>query len=102
MKTNRTQVFARVAAISVVCVLCLSAQAQDVGGTLYKAKCAICQGADGPKIAAPNLQGAGGQGMSDADLSALFTNGKGKMRASKSLTPEQVTGLVAYVRTLKK
>ncbi|MGA7635154.1 MAG: cytochrome c [Terriglobales bacterium] len=102
MKTSRMQLFAGVAAISVLCVLSLSAQAQDVGGTLYKAKCAMCHGADGTKIAAHNLQGAAVQGMSDADLSAIITNGKGKMPASKSLTPEQVTGLVAYVRTLKK
>jgi mono/diheme cytochrome c family protein len=100
MKTSR--MFATIAAIAVVCVLSLSTQAQDVGGTLYKAKCAMCHGADGTKIAAHNLQGAAVQGMSDADLSAIITNGKGKMPASKSLTPEQVTGLVAYVRTLKK
>ncbi len=47
MKTSRMQLFAGVAAISVLCVLSLSAQAQDVGGTLYKAKCAMCHGADG-------------------------------------------------------
>jgi len=80
-----------------------AAQAGDASaGKAKSAKCAMCHGADGTKIAAHNLQGAGVQGMSDADLSALITNGKGKMPASKSLTPEQVTGLVAYVRTLKK
>jgi mono/diheme cytochrome c family protein len=40
--------------------------------------------------------------MSDADLATIITNGKGKMPASKSLKPDQVTALVAYVRTLKK
>jgi len=79
----------------------LSAQAQD-GSATYKAKCAMCHGADGTKIAAHDLQGAAAQGMSDADLAAIITNGKGKMPASKALKPDQVTALVAYVRTLKK
>jgi hypothetical protein len=40
--------------------------------------------------------------MSDADLSGVITNGKGKMPASHGLKPEDVKGLVDYVRTLKK
>jgi cytochrome c6 len=78
----------------------LSAQAQD-GSATYKAKCAMCHGADGSKIAAHDLTAAA-QGTSDADLAAVITNGKGQMPASKSLKPDQVTALVAYVRTLKK
>ncbi|HEY4764133.1 MAG TPA: cytochrome c [Candidatus Sulfotelmatobacter sp.] len=101
MKAIRMQVFSTVTAIAVVFVLSLSAQAQDASAT-YKAKCAMCHGADGTKIAAHDLQGASAQGMSDADLSAIIANGKGKMPASKSLKPDQVTALVAYVRTLKK
>jgi len=102
MKRIRMQMLGTITAIAALCILSLSAQAQDAGGTLYKAKCAMCHGADGTKIAAHNLQGAAVQGMSDADLSTIITNGKGKMPASKSLAPEQVAGLVAYVRTLKK
>jgi mono/diheme cytochrome c family protein len=40
--------------------------------------------------------------QSDADLKNSITNGKGKMPAYKSLTPEQVDGLVKYVRELGK
>jgi cytochrome c6 len=101
MKKTNIRVFATLAAIAVMSFLSLSAQAQDASGT-YKAKCAMCHGADGAKIAAHDLQGAAVQGLSDADLSAIITNGKGKMPASKSLKPEEVKGLVAYVRTLKK
>jgi mono/diheme cytochrome c family protein len=79
----------------------LSAHAQD-GPATYKAKCAMCHGVDGTKIAAHDLQGAAAQGLSDADLGAIITGGKGKMPASKALKPDQVTALVAYVRTLKK
>jgi mono/diheme cytochrome c family protein len=43
------------------------------------------------------------QGMSDAELSTIITNGKNKMPAyGKSLKSEDVQGLVAYIRTLKK
>jgi mono/diheme cytochrome c family protein len=103
MKTLNIQGFAIVAVIAVMLFnSSLSAAAQDASGVLYKAKCAMCHGADGTKIAAHDLQGAAAQGMSDTDLSFIITNGKGKMPASKSLKPEQVTGLVAYVRSLKK
>jgi mono/diheme cytochrome c family protein len=41
--------------------------------------------------------------MSDAQLSTVITNGKNKMPAyGKSLKAEDITGLVAYIRTLKK
>jgi len=101
MKKTKNRVFATLTAVVVVSFLSLSAQAQDGSGT-YKAKCAMCHGADGSKITAHDLQSAAVQGTSDADLSAIITNGKGKMPASKSLKPEEVTALVAYVRTLKK
>ena len=101
MKMARMQVFVTATAITVVFLLSLSAQAQD-GSATYKAKCAMCHGADGSKIAAHDLQGAAAQAMSDGDLAAIISNGKGKMPASKSLKPDQVTALVAYVRTLKK
>jgi cytochrome c6 len=102
MKTNGLQRFGAVTAIAIVFVLSLSAHAQDAGGTLYKAKCAMCHGADGSKIAGHDLQGGATQRMSDADISAIITNGKGKMPASKSLKPDEVTALAAYIRTLKK
>jgi mono/diheme cytochrome c family protein len=100
MKNTSIRVVATLTAMAVMSFP-LSARAQD-GSATYKAKCAICHGADGTKIAAHDLQGAAAQGKSDADLAAIITNGKGKMPASKSLKPDQVTGLVAYIRTLKK
>ena len=43
------------------------------------------------------------QKMSDADLTAAITNGKGKMPAYKGkLTDAQIKDLVSYIRTLKK
>jgi cytochrome c6 len=101
MKNANIRVVATLTAIAVLSFSSLSAQAQD-GSATYKAKCAMCHGADGSKIAAHDLQGAAAQGMSDADLAAIITNGKDKMPASKALKPDQVTALVAYARTLKK
>src|SRR5271154_4663344 len=101
MKRINIEVFATATTIAVLSFLPVSAQAQDTGGTLYKAKCGMCHGPDGTKIAAHDLQSATVQGMSDADLAAIITNGKGKMPASKSLKADEVKELVAYVRALK-
>ena len=72
----------------------------------FKAKCAMCHGVDGKgkaSMANSDLTAADVQKKSDADLSAVITNGKPpKMPASKSMTPDQVKDMVAYVRSLKK
>jgi mono/diheme cytochrome c family protein len=109
MKTIRMHVFATVTAIAVVFVLSLSAQAQGASETLYKSKCAACHGADGTgssmgtKMGAHDLATAAVQGMSDAELTDIITNGKNKMpKYGASLKPEGIKGLVAYIRTLKK
>lgn len=109
MKTIRMQVFATAAAIAVVCLLSLSAQAQSTSETLYKGKCAACHGADGTgsatgkKMGAHDFTTAAVQGMSDAELTDTITNGKNKMpKYGASLKPEDIKGLVAYIRTLKK
>jgi mono/diheme cytochrome c family protein len=97
-----------------VCFLAASiitpAFAQSGGADTYKAKCAMCHGADG--LAATNV----GKAMKipsfkdpavvkapDAQLFTAVKNGKGKMQpfASK-LTDDQIKAAVAYIRTLEK
>ncbi len=109
MKTIKMQVFATVTAIAVVFVLSLSARAQNASETLYKSKCAVCHGADGAGSATGKKMGAHDfttgdvQGMSDTELSTIITNGKNKMpKYGASLKPEDIKGLVAYIRTFKK
>ena len=109
MKTIRMQVFASVIAIAVVFGLSLSAQAQNASETLYKSKCATCHGADGTgsaigtKMGAHDLAVALVQGMSDTELTDIITNGKNKMpKYGASLKPEDIKGLVAYIRSFKK
>jgi mono/diheme cytochrome c family protein len=81
------------------------AAAQAAADT-YKAKCAMCHGADGMGKAAMGTKDLGSadiQKMSDADLTAAITSGKGKMPAYKGkLTDAQIKDMVSYIRTLKK
>jgi cytochrome c6 len=81
----------------------------DSAEATYKAKCQMCHGPDGkgetPTGKAMKVKDFGSedvQKMSDADLAATITGGKGKMPAYKTLTPDQVKELVAYVRSLGK
>jgi|SRR5580704_3441844 cytochrome c6 len=93
-----------------ITLLGVPAQAQTGGEALYKTKCAACHGADGKGETtvgkANNVRDLGSadvQGQSDDAIAAIISNGKGKMPAyGKSLKPEQIKDLVAYIRTLKK
>lgn len=85
------------------------ATAQATGADTFKAKCAMCHGADGSastgmgkSMGLKPLGSAEVQKMSDADLAALVTSGKGKMPAFKGkLTDAQITDVVKFVKTLK-
>ncbi|MGB2664000.1 MAG: cytochrome c [Candidatus Acidiferrum sp.] len=71
----------------------------------FKAKCAMCHGTDGKgkdAMKTRDLSSADVQKQSDAELSAIITNGKGKMPPYKSMTPDQVKDMVSYIRSLKK
>ena len=91
-------------------LMSVPAGAQEGGAALYKTKCAACHGADGKGETAigktnkiRDLGSADVQQQSDADLTALIANGKGKMPAyGKSLKPDQVKDLVIYIRSLAK
>jgi mono/diheme cytochrome c family protein len=92
-----------------VSLLATAARADNTAEATYKAKCQMCHGPDGkgetPTGKAMKVKDFGSedvQKMSDAELAAIITNGKGKMPAYKSLTPEQVKDLVGYVRALGK
>ncbi|MFZ1083396.1 MAG: cytochrome c [Terracidiphilus sp.] len=87
-----------------------AAIAQTPGADTYKAKCAMCHGADG--LAATPM----GKSMKilsfkapemikapDAQLIASTKNGKGKMPAyAGKLTDAQIKDVIAFVRTLQK
>jgi cytochrome c6 len=104
MKRIETPMFIFAIALAVVLPLPVSAHAQADSGALYKSKCAMCHGADGKKSAGHDFTSADVQKESDGDLAAVITNGKPpKMpKYGDKLKPEEIKGLVAYIRTLKQ
>jgi cytochrome c6 len=96
------------AAIPVVFVFGAAARADGAGD--FKAKCAMCHGADGAgstptgkALKVRDLGSADVQGQTDAQLTDIVTNGKGSMPAYKGkLTDEQIKGLVGFIRSLAK
>jgi cytochrome c6 len=91
-------------------VSALPAHGQGGGEPLYKSKCAGCHGADGKGQTAMgkannirDLGSADVQAQTDDVIAGIIDDGKGKMPAyGKSLKPDQIKDLVAYIRTLKK
>lgn len=90
-----------------VSVNCLADSADSAA--LFKSKCAMCHGPDGTasttmgkNLGIKSYKASEVQKTSDADLKNTIINGKGKMPSYKTLTPEQVDGLVKYIRELGK
>jgi cytochrome c6 len=107
MKEIKVRALATVAVIAAIFVLVLSlpADAQNGPDALYKSKCAACHGPDGSgsamgqKLGVHNFHSAEVQKQSDADLTGIIANGKGKMPSyGKTLKADEITGLVAYIR----
>ena len=79
----------------------IPALAQD-GATLFKTKCAMCHGDQGqgkPAMNAPKLVGT-----TKSVVDVLTKGGEPKaphIKPMSALTPDQVTSLVAFVKTLK-
>jgi mono/diheme cytochrome c family protein len=96
--------------LTLLSLLPIPVSGQAPGESLYKTKCAVCHGPDGKGETAVGkankLQDLGSpevQKRSDDELSGIVTSGKGKMPAyGKSLKPEQIKELVAYIRSFKK
>ncbi|HJV23239.1 MAG TPA: cytochrome c [Holophagaceae bacterium] len=85
-----------------------SVRAEDLT-VLYKAKCQVCHGEDGKghtpmggKLAVRSFRSPEILKLPDAVLIQCITKGRNKMPAyDKQLTPEQIEGLVKYLRALK-
>jgi mono/diheme cytochrome c family protein len=80
------------------------------GAAVYKAKCAMCHGPDGAgqttmgkNMKLRDLGSADVQKQSDADLTKITADGKGKMPAYKAkLSADEITAVVAHIRSMKK
>lgn len=95
-----------VAVMAMAVAMAMPALAAD-GAATYKAKCAMCHGADGSKenaaMGIKALSGAEVQKQSDAQLTEAISKGKGKMPAyAGKLSDDEIKSVVAFIRTLKK
>jgi mono/diheme cytochrome c family protein len=110
----KTKSISRIICIATVVVspllLCSRTRADDKSAATYKAKCVTCHGADGKgdtpagkstkvrSFADPEVVKA-----SDDDLAGIIEKGKGKMPGyGKSLKPDEIKDMVAYIRSLAK
>jgi mono/diheme cytochrome c family protein len=98
------------------CVILLAASiagpafAQTPGADTYKAKCAMCHGADGlaTSTMAKNMKILSFKDPAmvkapNAQLIASTKNGKGTMKGfSGKLTDDQIKDVISYIRTLQK
>jgi mono/diheme cytochrome c family protein len=88
----------------VIAVCSSPAVAQDAAAT-YKAKCAMCHGADGKggKMGTRDFASAEVKGETDAQLTEIITKGKGKMPSyDGKLKDTEIKDLVTYIRGLAK
>ena len=70
------------------------------GHSAYTQYCAGCHGVQGEGVMGPDIRN---EDMTDDQIASIITNGSKPMPAFKAkLTGDQITGLVQYVRTLKK
>ena len=97
------------AAMTAVLSLWSLPAAADAAAT-YKAKCAMCHGADGKgdtpvgkKMGAHDFASPEVQKESDADLAGVVAKGKNKMPGyEKSLKDAEIKEIVGYIRQLAK
>lgn len=89
-------------AIGLFMVSSMAIAAAD-GAALFKAKCAVCHGAD--KKGNPAMSSLGNtdittaKGHSEAELTATITKGRAKMPAFEGkLTAEEISALVAEIK----
>ena len=79
------------------------------GAAIYKAKCALCHGANGSgdtpsgkAMKVKDLRSDAVQKETDLELTKVISGGKGKMPPyGKQLSNDDIKALIAYIRTLK-
>lgn len=110
MKMSKLVILIVMIALALFLVLPNLSWAADDGASTYKAKCAMCHGADlagKPAAKIPSLVSDDAKKASDADLTDMIANGGKDKKAShafvaKGLTPDQVKMVVSYIREEQK
>ncbi len=104
MKTTKLFMLVMTIAAALFILIPNLSWAED-GGATYKAKCAMCHGADAagkPAAKIPSLVSGDAKAASDADLSAKITGTAKHPSSVKGLAADDVKAVVAYIRTLQK
>jgi mono/diheme cytochrome c family protein len=104
------KIITAICVLAVAVMLCPAAKADEKSAALYKQKCAACHGVDGKgetatgkamkvrSFADPEVAK-----ISEDELAGAIEKGKGKMPAyGKSLKPDEIKALVAYIHSLAK
>ena len=105
MKTTKLVMLVMTIAVALFILIPHLSWAGDDGGSVYKAKCAACHGADAtgkPAAKIPSLVSDEVKKMSDDDLAKAITGEAKHPAGVKSLTPDQVKPVVSYIRSLQK
>ncbi|MFY9745989.1 MAG: cytochrome c [Acidobacteriaceae bacterium] len=101
----------RIAVLTLVSAsLAVPAMAQQTGEATYKAKCAMCHGADGlgntpvgKNMKVRSFKSPEDTKAADADLFKQTKDGVGKMQGyAGKLTDAQIQDVVTYIRNLQK
>lgn len=93
--------------VAIMAATTMTGFAQGSGADTYKAKCAMCHGADGmasgPVGKSMKVPSFKDSKLSQAEMIAETKSGKGKMPAfAGKLTDGQIKDVVAYIHTLQK
>ncbi len=110
MKITKLAILIGMIAVALFLVLPNLSWAADDGAGLYKAKCAMCHGADlagKPAAKIPSLVSDDAKKASDADLTDMIANGGKDKKAShafsnKGVTADQLKAVVSYIREAQK
>jgi cytochrome c553 len=104
MKTNKLVILILTIAVALFVLIPNLSWAED-GAATYKAKCAMCHGADAagkPAAKIPSLVSDDAKKASDADLAKSVTETAKHPAAVKSLPADDVKAIVTYIRSLQK
>jgi len=104
MKTTKLVMLVMTIAVALFILIPNLSWAED-GAALYKAKCAMCHGADGagkPAAKIPSLVSDEAKKKSDADLTKAVAETAKHPGPVKGLSADDVKAVVTYVRSLQK
>jgi mono/diheme cytochrome c family protein len=92
------------------CALAGSSGNAAQGKATFQERCAVCHGADASGHTAiaqalgtiPDYRSNTVQSLTDAQIRAVITGGKGKMPPVKGVSETEITNLIAFIRSLGK